>query len=145
PHRVLRLLEAHGGDLRPGVRLIRRDRLTADHVVDAARTERLDEQQTGSERALPPALKALQRPSAEQPPAVAVDRIPPQHEPGLLHGDPPRPTRAVLQLGPAPAEHVPADGALGQQPVTALELPGRPDPHRLPPAATPRHLRRLSE
>src|SRR5690606_13301395 len=71
--------------------------------------------------------------------------IPPQDEPGLLEREPPRPTRAVLHLGPAPAAHVPADGALGQQPVTAVELPSRSDPHRLPPAAAPRRLRRRTE
>src|SRR5690606_29039533 len=111
-----------------------------------ARAQRLGVEQRGPNRVLPPSLEALEDEVLEQPPAPLIDGIPPQQEAGLFEGELPRLAPAMLKLGTAPAEHIPPDRRIGQQPQPIrCRLPCRADRDRLPLAARPRELRWRSQ
>src|SRR5690606_11319572 len=133
PHRVLGLLARDGRGLYPRLRVVGADRVTVSvDALDAARAERLVSCKTRTERVLAVAFEPLQHAVSTEELSALVGGVPPQQKPSLFVGPDPRLTAGLLEVDAGPAEHLPAERMLRQQPVPTVgrALPRRADRDR---------------
>src|SRR5690606_27003814 len=83
-------------------------------------------------RILAPTLESLQAAGGVGWITRGLNRAEPQNEAGLLRGELPPMTLAVLQPRPAPGQEVPATRRGSERPASLAILPRRADLHRLP-------------
>src|SRR5690606_31332352 len=132
PHGVLGLRLRDGGDLDPRARVALPYRLAVlIPVGETRRAAELDQREAGQERVLAPPLHALKDAGLVDEPATLVDGEPMQNEPHLLVREAPGLALVVAEVASAPADDLPAESLVRQQPgAVLLALPGGSDEHR---------------